>query len=569
MRTLLVPLFALLAACDGAIYPTGPYLPGAQGGNGETPTGAGGGMSPTDPMNPEVPITAVMPGDSPMRRLTNAQINNTVHQIIGTQFLPESVDLRALLTDESSVDFYQNQVSGQTANFTVVNRFMMMAQAVTAELKKATYPSVTTLFTCTPNGSPDDPVCMRQFIVSFGERAFRRQLEADEITDLLDMGAYIALRDNSFSAGIRTIIEAVLQSPSFLYRVELGANATAGAQRLSAYSLATRLAFLLTDRGPDDALLQAARNNTLLTDAELTAQVDRLLAMPHAQAATQEFFWQWLRINKLDVAVKDTAKYPLFTDQLVSSMREESRRLLVGHAFDPQADFFDVFDSKRASIDGALAKLYGVAGAADGSFVSVELPASRRGILGNASVLASAAKVDTTSPTERGLLVRRRLLCATLAPPAGANPVPPEPPANAGPMTQRQLEMQHTTNPACAGCHQLFDGIGFGMEKMDPIGAERTLDNGLPIDDSATLIADGQNAAFSGVAELGGLLKQSKTAELCFVRQWMQYATGRRLSGEDDNTARFVDREFQDSGRQYLALVKAYIMSDAFRSVTQ
>src|SRR5205085_4879444 len=93
----------------------------------------------------------------------------------------------------------------------------------------------------------------------------------------LDAAEHAGLEKLFAQGGFAPVVEAVLQAPSFVYRVELG-------DTLDAYELATELGFLYLDSLPDEPLWAAARDGTITDPAVLAAQIDRLLALPRVQA---------------------------------------------------------------------------------------------------------------------------------------------------------------------------------------------------------------------------------------------------------------------------------------------
>ena len=66
--------------------------------------------------------------------------------------------------------------------------------------------------------------------------------------------------DHGPVVAMQGVVAATLQSPDFLFRVEIGTPAASNPSLrwLTDHELASRLAFFLTDRPPDDALLDAA-----------------------------------------------------------------------------------------------------------------------------------------------------------------------------------------------------------------------------------------------------------------------------------------------------------------------
>ena len=105
-----------------------------------------------------------------------------------------------------------------------------------------------------------DNACATRFASTFGQRAFRRPLNSTETTAL--MNVYAAGQPESFETGISLMVQALLQSPSFMFRSELGKgapNATA-TTTLDPYEVATQLAYTFLDSTPDAELMAAAAN---------------------------------------------------------------------------------------------------------------------------------------------------------------------------------------------------------------------------------------------------------------------------------------------------------------------
>src|SRR5262249_47411297 len=147
---------------------------------------------------------------------------------------------------------------------------------------------------------------------SFGKRAFRRPLVAQEVDDLAGLFGALKPSDGSESA-VRSVVTRMLQSPHFLYRVELSGEGSDGPASLSAWELASRLSYLLWQTMPDDSLLAAAEKGELTSPAQLAAQIDRLLRDVRARATVRSFHLQWLDVADVDTLEKDAKAYPLFS----------------------------------------------------------------------------------------------------------------------------------------------------------------------------------------------------------------------------------------------------------------
>jgi hypothetical protein len=315
---------------------------------------------------------------------------------------------------------------------------------------------------------------------------------------------------------------------------------------------------------PDATLAAAAASGSLSQPAELEAQARRLLTSPRAHEAVAVFHGQWLRFEKMATLSKSPALFPAFDEATAAALRASTERF-VEAAFWEQRTLDAFFTSPTVYANASLSPLLGVA--ASGSELSpVQGPAGQRaGILTQPGLLAGFAHETVGSPVLRGVFVLDRLLCAE--PPPPPPDVPPPPTSDqAGPATTtRQKFEQHLTNAACQACHRTIDGIGFGFENYDAVGAYRTEENGLPVDASGELLGTlDVDGPFQGAVELGRRLATSKQAQACVTRHWYRYAFG--LADGDVNTCALlpVVRDFQASGLDLQELVVALVTSSSF-----
>ncbi len=423
-----------------------------------------------------------------------------------------------------------------------------------------------TLVGCTPTSTNDEP-CLRGILSRFGHRAWRRPLSEQELTPWINVGKSAATAYGDFYKGVEFAIAGMLQSPSFLYMVEVGQPDPGhpGRRKLTGPELATRLSFFLAGTTPSDELLAAAERGDLDTREGVRAQARQLVSRPEAREALARFFDEYLRLRELPTLSKDSTLFPFFTPALASEMREETQRFLADLVWDRNADFRDAFDSDSTFVNKDLANLYGLSGAPETGFARLPLPpaSGRGGLLGQASLLSLLSHQTTTSPTVRGRFVRERLLCQPVpAPPPDVIPILPEPQAGDQPRTMRERLAEHQKNPACSGCHTRMDPIGFGLENFDPVGRFRASDNGAPIDPVSSLDELG---TFQSPRQLGQLLRRSKLTAPCLVRNLFRMATGHvELDGETA-PLRELDATFSNSGYHLRDLLVEIAASDAFR----
>jgi hypothetical protein len=371
--------------------------------------------------------------------------------------------------------------------------------------------------------------------------------------------------------GLRLAVAGMLQSPNFLYRVEVGEPDPEDPARLryTSWEMASRLSFLLWNTIPDDALLDAAEADALSTRAGIAEQAERLLADPRARVAIQDFFAQYFDLGRLDGLSRDPTRYPLFTDTLVPAMRTEVQLLVDDFVHRRDADIRKVFSTRDTFVNDELAALYEVdaPGASAVAFVPVTLPEDgpRAGLLTLGAFLTMNAHETETSPTRRGKYVRERVLCDEV-------PQPPDDvdtdldPAEQGDGTLRERLDEHRNNPACAACHAFIDPPGFLFENYDSLAQYRTEDGeGRPIDASGEL--DGTQLA--NARELAAHLADEPKVSACIVKQLFRHATGRLDAESEADALADIDARFAEADHRFRELLVELVTHDAFRFVSE
>ena len=528
---------------------------GANLGGGESGDDSTGAQGSTAADTGDAPADAPVYAPTGLRLLTPTQYRNSVVDVLGDVAAPTVGQWR------SSIAAAQGGVAAAT-----VEDYEEAAMTVTAGVFSDP-DARAALAGGTPAVSPDDP-CATQVLTALGRRAWRRPLSADELARYTGLAADIsALLGGDPWLGLQHAVAGLLQSPNFLYRVELGSPVDPKEPlqlRLDGYELASRLSYLVWNTTPDDALLAAAGAGELDDDAGLEAQIDRLFASPRARDGVIQLFVDMFDLDALLSLQKDPQLLPAFTPTIGPAMREELVRVIADTVLE-RRDYRRLFDTRGGFVDAELAALYGIEGAFDGTVTPVELPATRGGLLTLAGFLAINAGEASTSPTKRGLAVRRALMCQTIPPPPpGVDATLPEPGPDQ-PMTKRQQLDAHIKDPVCAGCHQFTDPIGLALEHFDALGVYRATDKGLPIDPSGEL--DGE--AFADAVELGGLLADSPAIGDCAVRNLYRYATG-HIEQPEEQAALAALRDALVTNRYDLtAAFDALVRSEGFRHATR
>ncbi len=495
-----------------------------------------------------------------LRRLTHSQYNNVVRDLLGDTSRPANQ-----FPPEDYINGFKGQYQGQS-----ISPLLMEAYSAAAEkLARNAFRNGDTrkLLPCASSAATAS--CRARFVETFGRKAFRRPLQPAETK------RYVALmtRETDILRGAQLVVEAMLQSPSFLFRLEDTTEAA-----LRPWATASRLSFALWDSMPDEALFTAAAGNVLSTPAAVRQAARRLLNDPRAQDNLDEFTSQWLRFDRVLGTAKDRRQYPKFNREAAVAMTEEARRF-VRELVWKDRDFMELFTAREAFATPDLAAIYEIPAPAR-EYESVAFPeqSERAGILGQALFLASTAKPDDTSPTARGLFVREQFLCQHVPPPpAGVNTnLPPQ--EEGKPLSNRDRLQLHFSNPGCAGCHTLIDPIGFGLEKFDAIGGRRekqTLvfaanhggDNPKRVEvelNTAGHIAGVPNSQFKSPRELGAILARTPACQDCMVKQFFRYVAGRMETPADRPLLSAAASEFRASRFRFKELMIAVVTGREF-----
>lgn len=507
----------------------------------------------------------------PIRRLTHVQYDNTVRHLLGDSTRPSRK-----FPSEDYVHGYTNQASAQVITPALAELYGQVAERLANNAFR--YGDEHGLLPCEP-ASPADRACARAFVDDFGAKAFRRPLTDSEREAHVELLLQWAAQGNSFHSGAAAVIEAVLQSPHFLFLVPHANDSPA-----KPFEVASRLAYALWNAPPDEELLAAAATGGLETRSSVDAHSRRMLASDLATGAFDNFLAQWMRFDRLRNSVKDRNRFRDYGPEVAESMTEESRRLFRHLAWN-DLDFREFFTADYTFADDFLTKVYGMS---DPSvpFGKTEYPAdsTRSGILGHGTFLAQTGKPIHTSPTERGLFVREHFLCQAIPPPPpGVDTSLPPLTLGGRPMTIREtMEELHASQPVCASCHKLVDPIGYGFEHFDTVGAHRetelvrveptpqqeregakATEHSLPID-STGFVAGIPDSAFGSPQDVGRILAQSPICQKCIVRQLFRYLFGRSETSRDTEVIERAYNRFERSGFVFRELVLGLVVSEEF-----
>jgi len=424
-------------------------------------------------------------------------------------------------------------------------------------------PSRRKIFVCRPKDAASEEPCARKILSTLAKRAYRRPVTEQDVQALLDFYKEGRTAAN-FDAGIQRGLERVLAAPSFLFRIEREpADAKAGSiYRLNDLDLASRLSFFLWSSIPDDELLNAAIAGKLKVPAVLEQQVRRMLADPRSRALVDNFFDQWLQMSKLTGLVPDVDAFPDFDENLREAMHQETGEFVANQLREDRS-VLELLTANYSYLNERLARHYGIPNIYGNHFRKVSFTDGvRGGLLGQASVLTVTSYPNRTSVVLRGKWLLANILGAPPPPPPADVPSLKDPGQDGQPRSLRDRMEQHRNNPACAGCHQRMDPLGFSLENFDALGNWRTAADGEKVDASASL-PDG--TTFEGVAGLRKLLVNHKDDYVrTLTEKLLAYSIGRGIEYYDLPAIRRIVRESAPSDHRWSSLVLGIVRSTPF-----
>ena len=500
--------------------------------------------------------------DTPIRRLTRFEYNRTVRDLLSDTSNPADV-----LPPEEEVAGFNNQAAALTSSDLLIEQYMKVAEAVGA---RAVLDMDALLPDCDP-GLDGADACALSFIRDFGGRAFRRPLSQAEVERLKSVFDWAANDPDlgRFEDGIQVVIEAALQSPSFLYRPELGGETPVEGDVVpfTSWEMATKLSYMLWNTMPDATLFAAAEADELQTKEQIAAQATRMLEDDKARDLIRNFHTQWLLLTHLGSVTKDTSVYPAFNGSLRPLWTEEIQAFVEHVILEGDGSLETLLTADYSFMNEELASFYGgdVLDSVTGpEFRQVQLDPDRRaGFLTSAGLMATHANVNQSSPVFRGKFVREQLMCNTLPPPPNDLVIEP-PQLDPNKTTKEQFE-EIGANPACAGCHTLMNPIGFIFEHYDGVGQWRDQQNGKAIDAIGEVVqTDDIDGDYDGAIELASALAGSTQVQECVSSQWFRFAYNRTVTQEDSCSVEQLNDVFRSSNFNVRALLVALTQTNAF-----
>ncbi len=427
-------------------------------------------------------------------------------------------------------------------------------------------PSRRKIFSCMPANASEEVGCAKKILTTLARQAYRRPITPTDTETLLSFYQSGRNQGGNFDAGIERALRLILSSPEFVFRFERDpATVAAGsAYRIDDLELASRLAFFLWSSIPDDELLNLASANKLSDPATLDREIRRMLADPRSQALATNFAAQWLYLRNLKNFAPDPNEFPDFDDNLRQSLLTETE-MFFGSVVIEDRNVLDLLNADYTFVNERLAQHYGIPNVYGPRFRRVTLPDdTRRGLLGQGSVLTVTSYATRTSPVLRGKWILTNVLGAP--PPAPPPNVPALKENNEGGkvLSVRERLEEHRKSPACASCHKIMDPLGFALENFDATGEWRSKsEDGAPIDASGVLL-DGSKVD-GPITLRAALMSRPDVFVSTVTEKLMTYALGRGVDYNDMPAIREIVAKAAADHYRFSDLVTGIVKSPEFR----
>lgn len=473
----------------------------------------------------------IVPSDElRVARLSHLQWENSIRDLLG---LSDRTGLSSSFINDRTEGVFDNEVVSLGVDQVLFQQYQDASAVVASMVIDDPTVRAFVVGDSLTTGGPEG------FVRAFGARVHRSPISDEDVALYLaawDDGVAEATTGDPTVDGLRQTLEAMFQSPKFLYRVENDYGVLPdGTIEIGPYGMASRLSYALWNTLPDADLLAAAADGSLTRDpAVLEAQVDRMIADPRSMEMLADLHDQLLKVELYINVAPDTVLFPDYDLDTVPVMQAEVRAY-VREVIRTGGGVRQLLTSTRTFVNPLLADIYGLPPVADtGELVPVDLdPSQRGGLLTLAGFLATQSDPDVSNPIRRGFFVNTFILCNQLpTPPAFVQPIPP---ATAEQTTRDRIDAATGEGTCGQGCHSaVINPVGFAFEEYGPLGEFRTEERGMTVDASDTFFFEEGEKSYANAIEFSRLASEGIQAHRCYTRNLFEYTFGRFPEADAD-----------------------------------
>jgi hypothetical protein len=491
-----------------------------------------------------------------VRRLTVSEYIETVRSAVGVDIAQEA---RNLLPPDARADGFNNTAYNLNVDLGHVEAYARLAEIIVSRMDVVKFAAQ-----FENNRSMIDDKAMRRLVENMGRWLLRGPLDEREAYGFRGILTDVNGASGDYEEGVRYLVEAFLQSPRFIYRIE-NQRGNGAARPVGDYELASRLSYILWGAPPDKELMRAVDAGELYDRRNLEAQVQRMLKDPRVVDRSMQFVEQWLNLGRLANLRPNAKLFPQWNARLAADMREETLAFFKEVVWTQKRPLADLLYADVTFATPQLAALYGLkpAPTQEKELVRYDLSAvpGRGGLLTQGSVLTIGG--DEASMVTRGLFVLFDVLRGSVKDPPPCVDTTPVPTKRG--LSKRAIAEQRVANAQCGGCHAKFEPLAYGLEKFDGIGAYHEKDehgNRLRDDGEILFPGAGKPVKYQTSAELMKLLAGSDRVRETLTWKVAQFALGRPLGAADAAELEKVHQTAQSNGGTYESLITALVLSD-------
>ena len=484
------------------------------------------------------------------RRLTADEYISTVRSTFDVDISEEA---RKQLPADLRADGFSNTSYNLNVDLEHIQAYSRLASQI---VEKIDIKSFSKRFT---NNQSFTDKSMANFLQSMGHWVLRGPLDNDELVIYRGITTSAVAGGTSYYNSVKLVLEAMLQSPRFIYRIE---SQNSG-ELVTDDELAVRLSYLVWGSSPDIQLHEKAKQRNLNKPEIIKEQIVRMLKDPKAVDQSIQFLRQWLNLNQLSNLRPDKKHFPTWKPQLAEDMKSETINFFKELVWNQGRPLPELFNAQFTYLTPALASHYGITPKKEDGLARYDLESipSRGGLLTQGSTLTMGG--DEASMVTRGLFILNDILRGVVKDPppcVDTTPVPSEPG-----LSQRIIAERRIANASCGGCHSRFEPLAFGLERFDGLGTYKEIDNfkNTLRDDGELLIPGKTNAIeFKSAEELMDIMAKSDRVLKTLVWKIVQFAMGRPLGADDVSHVDKIFKEAQNKGGRYSDVITAIAMSE-------
>ena len=505
-----------------------------------------------DKIDPAVHAEPEHVSETWVQRLTVPEYVETIRGALGIDISSEAAEI---LPEDKRAEGFKNTAYNLNVDLGHVGAYARLAQMVVSRM------DVTEFAGKYSNNQSLGDAELTALISKIGSQLLRGPLEEEELSMYKGLSSAVVSAGGDFEEVVSYVVEAILQSPRFLYRVE-NQRGDGTAWPVGEYELASRLSYILWGAPPDSELRAAADAGELHNSASFERHIRRMLDDPRAIERSSQFIDEWLDLDRLNNLQPNKEMFPEWDPRIAADMRTETLAFFQDIVWKQQRPLTDLLNAQFTYATPRLAAHYGLEPKGDGlERYDLSLTSGRGGLLTHGSVLTIGG--DEGSMVTRGLFVLDELLLGEVgSPPPGLDTTPP--PTSPG-RSNRAISMGRVESPACGGCHSKFEPLAFGLERFDGLGAYREADehgNELRQDGEILFPGEAEPVSYKSAAAMMDLLASSDRVQQALTRKLTQFTLGRPLVVDDEPLIAKIHEMAREGGGTYASLITAIVKSD-------